>query len=232
MPVTLVLVRTHSHGNLGSCARTARALGAGLVLVAPVADRAHPDASAFASGADELLAAAPVVEGLEAVETGHDLLVALTSLRGRRERGLPARTTVAAVRREAGAGRRVALVLGPERGGLTREELVRCGSRLTLPTRSDFPTLALPQAAAAALALLVAGRAAPGGATQEERASAAEVTRLVATLASELAAAGFVESNGTAVAELAALLRRSRPTSREVGLALGALSALRRRPED
>ncbi|MCE7958955.1 MAG: RNA methyltransferase, partial [Acidobacteria bacterium ACB2] len=65
MPVTLVLVRTHSHGNLGSCARTARALGAGLVLVAPVADRAHPDASAFASGADELLAAAPVVEGLE-----------------------------------------------------------------------------------------------------------------------------------------------------------------------
>lgn len=229
MPTTLVLVRTHSHGNLGSCARTARAFGAGLVLVAPVADRTHPDAIAFASGADELLVAAPVVVGLEAVETGHDLLVALTSLRGRRERGLPARTTVAALRRDIASGRRVALVLGPERGGLTREELVRCDARLTIPTRPDFPTLALPQAAAATLALLSAGRAAAGGAPQEERASAAEVSRLVATLASELAAAGFVESNGTALDELAAFLRRSRPTSREAGLFLAALAALRRR---
>lgn len=230
MPVTLVLVRTHSPGNLGSCARTARAFGADLVLVAPVADRTHPDAHAYASGAHDLLLAAPVLEDLDQVEAGHDLLVALTSLRARRERGLPARTTIAAIRREA-AGRRVALVLGPERGGLRREELARCGARLTIPTRPDFPTLALPQAAAATLALLAAGRATPPPAEHEAPASASELSRLLKTLASDLSAKGFVEREGTVLDELASLLRRSSPTSREVGLLLGALSALRRRPE-
>jgi len=232
MPATLVLVRTHSPGNLGSCARTAKAFGAALVLVAPSADRAHADARAYASGAEDLLDEAPALDALDAVERDHDLLVAFTSLRGRRERGLPPRTTWAAARRRTGAGDRVALVFGPERSGLTTAELARCSARLTLPTRPGFPTLALPQAAAAALALLSGGRSAPEGSPGAAPAPAREVSRLVEALTAGLLRPGDAggEGAGTVLHELGSFVRRARPTSREVALLLGALAALRRRP--
>ena len=91
MSYLVVLVRTHNPGNLGSAARAAKAFGAGLTLVDPRADRAHADALAFASGAEDVLAAAPIVRTLDDVEA--DLLVALTSLRDsladRRPRSTP-----------------------------------------------------------------------------------------------------------------------------------------------
>jgi len=55
MPVLAVLVRTHNPGNLGAAARAAKNFGAELLLVDPRAEVLHPDAVAFASGAEDLL---------------------------------------------------------------------------------------------------------------------------------------------------------------------------------
>ena len=227
MGFVVVLVRTHSPGNLGSSGRAAKAFGARLALLDPRADRSHPDALAFASGAEELLASAPVLSGWDEVRAA-GRVVALTSLRGRNSRGLPPRTTWAAVQREASGGD-VALVFGPERGGLTREEVERCDARLSLPTTPDFPTLNLAQAVAGALALLAAGR--PPRLTEEDLAPSADVARVLERLHALLAACGFPGKGrtGAVLPELDSLLKRARPTSREVTLLLGALAAIERK---
>ncbi len=79
MPLRTVLVRPHSPGNVGACARASKAFGATLVLVSPRVDLAHPDLLAFASGAEDLVASAPRFETLEELAATPVHLVALSS---------------------------------------------------------------------------------------------------------------------------------------------------------
>lgn len=222
MSLVVALVRTFSPGNLGSAARAAKAFGAELALVSPRTGRDHPDARAFASGAEDLLDGAPVVETFRGLADHH---VALTAFRGRASAGLPPPTSWARIRALARDGR-VALVFGPERSGLTTDEVRACDSRLRLPTSPEFPTLNLAQAVSAALALAAVAR--PG--TRARSAPAHEVDRLLHALRETLTRAGYPGPGRSTevVAELESYLRRGRPTSREVTLLLGALAALRR----
>lgn len=221
----VVLVRTHSPGNLGGCARACRCFGAELVLLDPRADRAHEDARSFASGAEALLDAAEVLEGWGRVPALADRLVALTAARGRVARGLPPAERFADAAAYPG---RVALVFGPERGGLTTAELRLCDATLTLPTAPDFPTLSLPQSVAAALALLSEAPPAPAPPLE---ARSEELSRALSILREELREKGWAAEgrSETTIYEFESLLKRARPTAREVTLLTGMLAALRRR---
>ena len=225
--VDVLLVRTHSPGNLGSAARACKAFGAGLLLLDPRADAAHEDARAFASGAEDLLDAAPRLGAWDEAEEGADVLLALTSFRGRSSRGRPPTWSWAAARRAARAGR-VVLAVGPERSGLANDELRRASGLLSLPTRPAFPVLNLAQAAAAALALLAlvpSRRDAP-----VRRAGVEETSRLRAELLEALLAAGFLgREDDSVLAELLAPLLRGRLTDREAELWTGALRKVGRR---
>jgi tRNA (cytidine32/uridine32-2'-O)-methyltransferase len=226
MGFVVVLVRTHSPGNLGSAARAAKNFGAGLALLEPRCAPDHPDALAFASGAETLLLPSAAIEGWDELERRVDRLVALTSLRGRSARALPPAAGWPWLRRE-GRSQRVALVFGPERGGLTSEELGRCEGRLSLPTRPAFPTMNLAQAVAVSLALAQAPARLP--LPSESAAPSREVTRLLGRWHELLAGAGYpARGHSTVLAEVDALFRRARPTSREVALLLGALAAMAR----
>ena len=227
MGLLVTLVRTHNPGNLGSAARAARNFGAALALIEPRCDLGHPDALAFASGAEALLSAAAVLGGWGELERRADRIVALTSLRGRATRGLPPPTTWSRVRTDA-RDHQVALVFGPERGGLRTDELSRCDARLSLPAVPDFPTLNLAQAVASALALSRgSGRTA---ALADGAAPSRELNRLLARWRQLLAGAGYpARGHSSVLEEIDAFLRRGRPTSREVTLLLGALAALQRR---
>lgn len=228
MKLLVVLVRTHSPGNLGAAARVVKNFGASLALVAPRTDPAHPDARAFASGAEDLLDDAPRLGTLSEIDKKADLVVALTSLRGRGNAGLPPALTWPALRARQSEQKSTALVFGPERGGLTTEELRLCGARLSIPASSDFPTLNLAQAVAVSLAL-----AAPRGGRKSvtmDTASAREMAELLKSFRAALSSAGFPGKGRSeaVVAEMESFLRRGRPSSREVALLLGALAALRR----
>lgn len=234
----MVLVRTHSPGNLGSAARACKAFGAGLLLLDPRADAAHEDARAFASGAEDLLDAAPRLAGWEEAEAGADAVLALTSLRGRVARGLPPAWTWAAARRAAREGRLV-LAFGPERSGLTTEEVRRATGRLAIPTGPGFPVLNLAQAVAAALALVAAGRpvrTGAGGSGRRAITDAGEVAdarsqrRLRDELAAALLSSGYLgRDDDSVLPELLSPLLRARLTRREAELWTGALRKLGRR---
>ncbi len=238
MSVDVLLVRTHSPGNLGSAARACKAFGARLFLLDPRADATHEDARAFASGAEDLLDAAPRLASWEEAEEGASALLALSSLRGRNARGLPPAWRWSAARRASRDGRLV-LVFGPERSGLTTEELRRAQGRLALRTDPDYPVLNLAQAVAAALALLAAEprsvRAAAPDPNPELRgedapADAPALRRLREELARTLAASGFLGRDADAVLlEMLAPLLRGRPTRHEAGIWTGALRKLGRR---
>jgi len=231
MPLLLVLVRTRNPGNLGAAARAAKGFGAELLLVDPRCERTDSDARAFASGAEDVLDGAPVLGGWDELLRGADAVHALTAMRGRLARGLPPVRPWSAIR-TASASRRVALVVGPERSGLTTEELRRCDGRLTIRTRPEFPTLSIAQASAVALALAQPLRAARGE-NAPPPATSGELARLHSSLKETLLGAGFAgEGRSTdALAEIDTLLMRAQPTSREVTLLLGALAKLRREEE-
>ncbi len=238
MRLLAVLVRTHSPGNLGAAARAAKNFGAELALIGPSADVLHPDAIAFASGAEDLLREVKRFGGWNALRVNASRTVAFSSLRGRPTRGLPPETTFAAIRRELRAGHRVALVFGPERGGLTTEEIRECDGRLRIPTSPAFPSLNLAQAVAVALAL-VSSPALPFEAPRRRRgtispeakaATSKELSRLKEAFRASLSAAGYAGPgrNAGVVAELESSLLRAGLTKREVTLWLGALAALGR----
>jgi len=232
MGFVVVLVRTHSPGNLGSASRAAKCFGASFALLDPRADRSHPDALAFSSGAEDLLADAPILTEWEEIGSRADRVVALSSLRGRSARGLPPATSWSSLRAER-ARCTVALVFGPERGGLTREELERCDARLSLPTSAPFPTLNLAQAVAASLALGQPARKAPP-ATTDAPAPSRDLSRLLDQLHQLLASCGYPGKgrSDSVLAELDSFVRRGRPSHREVTLFLGALAAIERRTSD
>jgi TrmH family RNA methyltransferase len=235
MPILAVLVRTHNPGNLGAAARAAKNFGAELLLVDPRADVLHPDAVAFASGAEDFLRRAKRLAALDEVVSMADEVVALSSLRGRATRGLPPAIAFAAVRRALHARRRVALVFGPERGGLTTAELRTSDTRLRIDTSPGFSTLNLAQSVGIALALLYPFEESPRrrrgtGLSEEPPAPSRDVRRLLSALKETLSSAGYPGRGHSkeVIAEIESFVRRGRPTAREVTLLLGALASVRR----
>ncbi len=234
MTLRIVLVRTHNPGNLGAAARAAKNFGAEIALLGPRSDPAHPDAISFASGAEDLLRKVKTLADWDEVVSRADDVIALSSLRGRVSRGLPPPVTFEEVSSSLRRGRRVALVFGPERGGLTTEELRFCDARLRIETQPEFPTLNLAQSVAIALALLSpfeAPRRSRGTPNPEEQPAAArEVCRLLASFKETLSSAGYPGRGHSreVLHEIDSFLRRGKPTSREVTLLLGALASLSR----
>ncbi|MFO7954312.1 RNA methyltransferase [Thioalkalivibrio sp.] len=139
----VVLVGTTHPGNIGSAARAMKAMGiTDLVLVAPE-KFPHADATALASGADDLLARARVVEDL-ATAVADCVWVVGTSARLRTHSVPVLGPDVAAgqVLAHASAGP-VALVFGREHSGLTNTELDHCNAFVQIPTVPDFSSLNL-----------------------------------------------------------------------------------------
>ncbi|MFT5175946.1 MAG: TrmH family RNA methyltransferase, partial [Gammaproteobacteria bacterium] len=144
--VRVVLVGTTHPGNIGAAARAMKTMGLNeLVLVRP-RHFPHADATARASGADDLLTTARVVDTLaEAVESCP--YVVGTSARPRHLRWpeVDARefaTTVTAQHATAA----VAVVFGRENSGLSNEELDCCQAVLRLPANPAYSSLNLAAA--------------------------------------------------------------------------------------
>ncbi|MEX0975734.1 MAG: RNA methyltransferase [Woeseia sp.] len=146
MTVRIVLVGTTHPGNIGASARAMKNMGLNeLVLVNPRAFP-HADATARASGAEDILQATRVMNSLgEAL--ADCCFVAGASARSRTI-GWPTsmpRECAARLTAESELGV-AAVVFGPEKSGLTNEDLDRCHALLTIPTIPGFSSLNLAMA--------------------------------------------------------------------------------------
>lgn len=142
-----VLVQPSHRGNVGACARAIKVMGfAELVLVAPrFADvLVHEDTQAMASGALDVLSAARIVPTLDDALAG--CTWACATAMTPRDFGPP---TLAPRQHFAELAQRpehVAFVFGPERTGLTNDDVYRCHVCLSIPTHPDYGSLNLAQA--------------------------------------------------------------------------------------
>ncbi len=175
--IRVVLVNTSHPGNIGGAARAMKNMGLSrLVLVDPLDFPSH-EASARASGADDVLANAQVVATLEEALVGTTMVLG-TSARDRRIPWplLDPRECGGKSIEEAAQGGEVALVFGREHAGLTNEELQRCHFHVHIPSNPDFSSLNL----AAAVQVLsyevrMAWLAAQGQASKTEKVEVASV---------------------------------------------------------
>ncbi|WP_203594729.1 RNA methyltransferase [Wenzhouxiangella limi] len=144
--IRVVLVGTTHPGNIGSTARAMKVMGLSrLVLVEP---RTFPsgEATALASNADDVLAAATVVNTFTDAIAGCALVLGCSG----RPRALPMPTLdarAAAARALAEAGRHeVAVVFGREKTGLHDVEIRACHYLVSIPTSATYDSLNLAQA--------------------------------------------------------------------------------------
>jgi tRNA/rRNA methyltransferase len=144
-----ILVEPSHPGNVGAAARALKTMGfARLVLVAPrVADvKNEPEAIAMASGADDVLASAHVVDTLAEALVGVRWSVALTARM--REYGPPQMPPRALAERAHDYVRHgdIALVFGNERTGLSNADVERCSALAHIPANPAYSSLNLAQA--------------------------------------------------------------------------------------
>jgi TrmH family RNA methyltransferase len=151
-PVAVVLVRPQKASNLGSSARVVKNFGIRRLRVVDPGVEPDEESSRLASGADDVLAAIDRFPDLPAAVADVPVVVATSSLRARgRTRSLTLSELPGFLAEHSGSP--AAFVFGPERSGLTEDEIARASACLRLPTRADFPTMNVSHAVAAVLAV-------------------------------------------------------------------------------
>ena len=144
--VRFVLINTTHPGNIGAAARAMKVMGlSSLHLVTP---KIFPnaEATAMASGADDLLQSAVLHDSLDTALAGCPLVLGTSA----RLRSLP--MPVLDARRAAkqalaeSASHQIAVLFGRERYGLTNEEMQRCQFLVNIPSNPEYSSLNIAQA--------------------------------------------------------------------------------------
>ena len=144
--IRLVLVGTTHPGNIGASARAMKVMGLRrLYLVAPQRFP-NAEATAMASGADDLLTGAKICETLE--EALADCALVIGTSARQRSIAWPVLTPAAAAQEICAATLHgeVAVLFGREHSGLSNAEVDLCQSMIEIPTSSDFRSLNLAAA--------------------------------------------------------------------------------------
>ncbi len=150
----VVLVRPQKAGNVGSTARVMRNMGlADLVLVAPQADCHDREAQQLSTHGQKILDGARIVSEFDQA-VADCVMVAGTSARTgglfRRQSAGTIKEIMPRFAANLSTGP-IALVFGPERTGLTNDEVARCHYLMHIPTDSGYAALNLAQAVAITL---------------------------------------------------------------------------------
>jgi tRNA/rRNA methyltransferase len=144
--ISVILVRPKFSENIGSVARAMKNMGLSRLIVVNGTSPLHPNAYKLASGAEEILERSEECPLLKEAISEMGWVVGMTS-RGGKERS-PLLTPVALAKTLVSLSMKnsIGLVFGPEREGLTNEELSLCHLYVKIPSIESFPSLNLAQA--------------------------------------------------------------------------------------
>lgn len=235
--IRFVLVETSSGGNIGAAARAMKTMGlSDLALVKPCEFRTY-EAYARASGANELLDNAMVVESLEEAVADCSLVIGTSA----RLRSLswpqigPHEFEQAFT--DVGQDAKIAIVFGRERSGLSNSELALCSQLVVIPSVEEFSSLNISAAVqvlayeirriylAADPASQIEDTAKPPG---ELPATHEELEHLYSHLESTMVDIGYLdpENPRMMMPRFRRLFNRSRMNRSEVQLLRGLLGSL------
>ncbi len=232
--IRVVLINTTHPGNIGAAARAMKVMGLQqLHLVTP---KIFPDAeaTAMASGADDLLQHARVHDTLEAALDGCSLVLGTSA----RLRSLPMPQMDVRKAAESALAEHddqdIAILFGRERYGLTNDEIQRCHQLVHIDTNPDYGSLNLAQAVQViAYELRMAVLAETGvtlAPTDWVPVDAGQMERFYVHLEQTLLDIRFLnpEQPKRLMMRLRRLFNRARPDQNEINILRGILAASQR----
>ncbi len=232
--IRIVLVEPSHPGNVGAVARAMKNMGLErLVLVNP-RQFPHPDATARASGADDVLASARVVGSVAEALEGCGFVAATTSReRDQYFRVADVRAAAERLAHESGRGP-VAMLFGSERAGLTNEQLEVAHLLVRIPASETYPSLNLAMAVQIVAYELfrVGGVSIESAPAAGPLADPAELERLYAHFTQVLEEVDFrdrTQSGTHLMARIRRFLQRAELDHNEVNILRGFLTAVQRR---
>lgn len=232
--IRIVLVEPSHPGNIGAVARAMKNMALEeLVLVRP-RQFPHDEATARASGADDILERARVVESVAEALAGCGFVAATTS-RDRDQNFRVADVRDAAERMVAEARRGpVAVLFGAERTGLTNEDLEAAHVLIRIPANEAYLSLNLAMAVQLVAYELFRARGVKVVAlpTDVPLASPQDMDRLYLHLAQVMEEVDFrdrTQSGTNLMARIRRFLQRAELDQNEVNILRGLLTAMQNR---
>ena len=230
--IRFVLVAPSHPGNIGAVARAMKNMALGqLVLVNPK-EFPHPEATARASGADDVLAAAHVVSSLAEALAGCGYVAATTSRdRDQYFRVVDVRDAAPRIVAQAQLSP-AAVVFGAERTGLTNEELEAAHALIRIPSSTAYASLNLAMAVQLVAYELFRARGVGAAAVAPltaPLATAAEMERLYTHFAQVLEEIEFrdrTQSGTHLMSRIRRFLQRAELDHNEVNILRGVLTAV------
>jgi len=229
--VRIVLVDTSHPGNIGAVARAMKNMCLSQLYLVQPQQFPHAEATARASGADDLLAAAVVCDSLPEALAGCGLVVGASArLRHLKLPQWDPRQCAERVVEEA-RQRDVAIIFGREHSGLTNEELALCHYLMHIPSNPDYSSLNIAAAVQVVTYELQMASGSPNVEAAESESeppvSADEMERFYAHLRETLVDIGFLNPDNPRVMmrRLRRLFNRARPNQVEMNILRGILTA-------
>jgi TrmH family RNA methyltransferase len=233
--IRIVLVAPSHPGNIGATARAMKNMGLAQLLLVKPREFPHAEASARASGADDVLRAARVVASLHEALAGCGYVAATTSReRDQYFRVLDVRDAAARLVAES-RGSPAAVVFGAERTGLTNEELERAHVLIRIPSNPAYASLNLAmsvQLVAYELYRAAGAQVPPSSPLAAPLATTEEMQHLFAHFETVLREIDFRDrtSSGThLMARIRRFLQRAELDQNEVHILRGILTAVQNR---
>jgi len=173
--IHVILVEPYEPGNIGAVARAMANMGVSRLRLVNPRNPHSPECQRMALKAYPLVENAEIFPSFDQAASDLKILFGTTSVRGRKVRapivevreGLPALLSYT-------AGQPVGIAFGPERRGLSDDQLARCQHLMYIPSSEAFPTLNLAQSVMVVLYEIFRAQASPlleipDLASQEER---------------------------------------------------------------
>ena len=232
---TVILVRPQLGENIGMATRAMLNCGlSSLRLVAPRDGWPNPKAQRAASGADVVLEKAVLFDSVaEAVADLEHVLATTARNRELTQRILTPRRAAADMRGWIADGHPVGILFGPERAGLTNDDLVCADTVVSIPLNPQFSSLNIAQAVLlVAYEWLAAADETPAERLSDHAARPAtkeELQNLFDHLERALDQSGFLRHKAmrpSMVNNLRALLQRAHMTEQEVRTFHGVIKFL------
>ena len=233
--VRVVMVETTHPGNIGAAARAMKNMFLSRLYLVNPKVFPHAEATARASGADDVLARAKVCGSLEEAVAGCALVFGASArLRRIDWPTLDARACGEKAAAAARSGEEVALVFGRESAGLTNGEMDRCNYLVHIPSNPQYSSLNIA-AAVQVFSYEVAmglGATVPAQA-QDERASAEEVNGFYRHLEQALVDIRFLDPDNPRqlMRRLKRLFNRAELDKTEVQILRGILTAAQKQAD-
>ena len=228
--IRIVLINTSHPGNIGATARAMKVMGLQhLHLVSP---KTFPcsEATAMASGADDLLERAVIHDKLESALDGCSLVLGTSA----RLRSLPMpqmdlRSAAQSALSEH-EGQSIAILFGQERAGLTNDEIHRCHQLVHVDTNPAYGSMNLSQAVqvmAYELRMAVIGGAGTTAPSDWVPVDAGQMEMFFVHLEQTLLDIKFMNPDQPKrlMARMRRLFNRARPDQNEINILRGILTA-------